>query len=231
MTGGLEQTRDYTEEIVRASFRDWVGDPAFACVGAKSTVQRNRCRVHVYDEMAGAITTDQLAGDLAAFVHAQDVEDPSFSTFAAAFRSPQMKDEIRFEALLWRQLRELHQRDRSSWDADVSSDPEDSRFAFSFAGRAFFVVGLHPHSSRLSRRFELPTLVFNARFQFERLREKGRYDRMREIIRARDRALQGSENPMLNDFGTRSEARQYSGRAVDDHWTCPFHRPGQHETG
>lgn len=230
MTGTLPH-EDYTEETVRADFHDWVLDPAFTCVGAKSAVQRNRCRVHLYDEMVGAASTDLLACDLASFVQAQDIEDASFSTFAAVFRWPRVHEEVTFEAYLWRQLGELLRRDRARWDAGVSNDPADSRFAFSFAGRAFFVVGLHPHSSRISRRFELPALVFNARFQFERLKAQGRYGRMQEIIRARDRDLQGSENPMLSDFGTRSEARQYSGRAVDEGWTCPFHPAGSREVG
>jgi FPC/CPF motif-containing protein YcgG len=43
-------------------------------------------------------------------------------------------------------------------------------------------------------------------------------------VREREIALQGSLNPNLADFGERSEARQYSGRAVEDQWRCPFHR-------
>ena len=34
--------------------------------------------------------------------------------------------------------------------------------------------------------------------------------------------LQGSINPMLSDFGEATEARQYSGRAVEDDWRAPF---------
>jgi FPC/CPF motif-containing protein YcgG len=46
---------------------------------------------------------------------------------------------------------------------------------------------------------------------------------MRETIRARDMKLQGTLNPNLSDFGKQSEARQYSGRAVEQNWKCPFH--------
>ena len=35
-------------------------------------------------------------------------------------------------------------------------------------------------------------------------------------------SLQGTINPNLADFGDASEARQYSGRAVEANWTCPF---------
>ena len=33
---------------------------------------------------------------------------------------------------------------------------------------------------------------------------------------------EGDVNPMLTDFGDRSEAAQYSGRHVDGGWRCPF---------
>ena len=210
-------------DAARSQFRAWVLDPAFVCVGAKSAVQRDSFRLELYPEMGGTDATDRLSRDLAQFVRDQEPAATEFSTFAASFVHPGASDERTFEALLWRQLQELHARDTAPWDPDVASDPSDGRFAFSFAGRAFFVVGLHPGSSRMSRRFAWPTLVFNARFQFEHLRERGKYERMQGVIRARDRALQGTNNPMLSDFGSRSEARQYSGRSVEEEWRCPFH--------
>jgi FPC/CPF motif-containing protein YcgG len=44
------------------------------------------------------------------------------------------------------------------------------------------------------------------------------------MVRERDVALQGSTNPNLADFGQASEARQYSGRATEVAWQCPFAR-------
>ena len=51
---------------------------------------------------------------------------------------------------------------------------------------------------------------------------------MRNAVRKRDIQLQGAINPVLDSFGNASEARQYSGRAVDGDWKCPFsqHRGG-----
>ncbi|MEX2455107.1 MAG: guanitoxin biosynthesis heme-dependent pre-guanitoxin N-hydroxylase GntA, partial [Rhodospirillaceae bacterium] len=89
-------------------------------------------------------------------------------------------------------------------------------------GTAFFVVGLFPGASRTARRFDFPTLVFNSHEQFERMREDNGFDRMKEVIRRRDEALDGSINPMLEDYGAGSEARQYSGRRVRDDWECPL---------
>ena len=104
----------------------------------------------------------------------------------------------------------------------MAADPENPHFAFSVAGTAFFVVGLHPNASRVARRAPLPTLVFNLHAQFERMRADGRYQRMRDTIRRRDAELQGFLNPMVSDHGVSSEARQYAGRAVPPDWTPPF---------
>ena len=108
----------------------------------------------------------------------------------------------------------------------MSSDPDDPHFSLSFGGEAFFVVGIHPNASRPARRFAKPALVFNLHDQFERLRAEGRYEGMREKILVRDEALAGSRNPMLERHGAASEARQYSGRVVDEGWACPFHYRG-----
>jgi FPC/CPF motif-containing protein YcgG len=76
-----------------------------------------------------------------------------------------------------------------------------------------------------ARRFPNPTLVFNLHDQFERLREEGRYEKMREKILTRDKEIAGDINPMLARHGEASEARQYSGRQVGPEWKCPFKDP------
>jgi uncharacterized protein len=119
------------------------------------------------------------------------------------------------------QLQAIHDLDiqEHPWASDVSDDPGSADFAFSVASRAFFVVGLHPRSSRLARRAPRPTLVFNFHGQFEALRASGRYEKLEAAIRERDVALQGYINPVLARFGEASEAFQYSGRAQGG---CPF---------
>lgn len=136
----------------------------------------------------------------------------------ACFAEPGLAGEREFEGLLWVQLQALHDLDQTSWDPRESPDPDDSRFAFSFGGHAFFVVGLHAGSSRWSRRFAWPTLVFNLMSQFERLRATHRFSRFQRAIRAREMALQGSINPNLEE----SDACQYAGRATDPAWRCPL---------
>lgn len=68
-------------------------------------------------------------------------------------------------------------------------------------------------------------MVFNPHAQFEQLREKGIYSKLRASIIERDIALSGGANPMLMEHGLASEARQYSGRLVTDDWVCPLRAP------
>lgn len=219
------------QEFVHDSFRSLVLNPKFACVAAKGAFHRGTYRMGLYGDMASMESTAGLARDLCAFVEEQDAMDAAgegFSTFVASFTGPCVSNEDAFEGHLWAQLQCLHDKDapRHPWDAAVSADPSDKDFSFSFGGRAFYIIGLHPAASRWSRRFAWPTLVFNAHRQFEQLRADGRYGPIQTAIRARDTALQGGINPMLSDFGDRSEARQYSGRAVGDDWRCPFQAHG-----
>ena len=145
-------------------------------------------------------------------------------TFVAMFREPTGVDEREFERLLWVQLRRLNQLRRPAprLGPQRQRRPGDPHFGFSFAETAFFIVGLHPHSSREARRFIWPTLVFNPHAQFQHLKEEGRWERLQEVIRTREEDLQGSLNPNLADHGTATEARQYSGRAVEPDWHPPF---------
>ncbi len=209
---------------IRDCFQSFVLGEEFSCVGAKAAIRRGHFQHGVYGELASLEATNGLSRDLFSFVRRQPTLGGPFSTFVASFNGPYLPNEIEFERLLWKQLACLHERDRKfhRWDPVVSADTEDANFSFSVAGRGFFVVGLHPSSSRWTRRFPWPTLVFNAHYQFEQLRAEGKYQRMQEVIRARELAIQGTINPMLGEFGRRSEARQYSGRAVEPTWECPF---------
>jgi hypothetical protein len=146
--------------------------------------------------------------------------------FVAVFPERAPRSELAFERRLWAQLQRLHEHESATvpWDGSVSDDADDPMFAFSFAECAYFVVGLHAGASRISRRFRWPALVFNPHSQFGRLRGEGRFARMQQAIRSREMAVQGSLNPNLADFGERSEARQYSGRPVEQDWKCPFHK-------
>jgi FPC/CPF motif-containing protein YcgG len=214
-------------------FRELVMRPEFSCLAAKAALNAETYGFAVYDKLGSKEATAGLCRDLCHFVQSGTIMQREYSTFAAVFHSPTNWTEEEFETHLWRQLRQLHRADREhfDWDKNVSRDPRDPRFSFSFAGQAFYVVGMHANSWRQARRFPWPTLVFNPHEQFERLRTNGKWKRLQGAIRGREIVLQGNINPMLSDFGEQSEARQYSGRAVPEEWTplfpnangkCPF---------
>jgi FPC/CPF motif-containing protein YcgG len=212
------------DEEMKARFTAFVADPAFPCLGAKAALNSGSQILRVYQELGAKQCATELARDLEAFIFSDVRRTKTFASFVAMFRQPRALAETQFEELLWLALQQLHQIDlvRHAWNAKVSSDTANARFAFSFASEPLYIVGLHGGSSRRARRFPWPTLVFNPHEQFERLRQDGNWTKMQETIRRRDIALQGSTNPMLSDFGEQSEARQYSGRAVDADWSPPF---------
>lgn len=211
---------------LRAALADWVAEPGYPCVGAKSVFVRGQAEVEVFDRLADPAQTGRLHAGLAAFsAHHPDepgADVPRLASYLACFRAPVPAGEEEFEELLWRQLALLHAVDDAAWDRRVSQDVTSQHFGFSVAGRAFFVIGMHPRASRLARRTPVPVLVFNLHSQFEQLRASGKYARLRDVVRTRDVRLQGCPNPMVADHGTRSEARQYAGRQVPDDWQPPY---------
>ena len=205
--------------------KEFIADKAFPCVGAKSALNKGRMQLQEFGELGDEALTAALHAAL--MDYSRQYPDPGMVpvSFIAVFRAPRL-DELRFEQQMWRQLQALHAHDcahRIAWAADVSDDPGREDFSFSVGGRAYFVVGLHPGASRLARRAPMPCLVFNFHEQFEQLKASGKYTLLQDAIRTRDIALQGAINPVLARFGEASEARQYSGRAVEAGWQCPFH--------
>jgi uncharacterized protein len=196
----------------------------YPCVGARSAFNRRLYRFGRYAEIGADAAARAVCHDLYEFAYEMDEMDSAFVTFIATFAGPKVTSEAHFECLMWAHLQQMHEIDVEffAWDPAVSRNPEDERFSFSIGGRAYFLVGLHPLASRHSRQFPHAALVFNLHKQFERLRERGKFEMFKNMIRARDIAFQGSINPVLEDFGASSEARQYSGRAVEGNWHCPF---------
>lgn len=209
------------EEVLIQALPEMVSHPQYPCLGARSVFHRDRATLRLYDELADPEVAPVLLEDLREFARTTDPHS-GFASFVAAFRGPAVEDERHFEQLLWSQLTQLHEADHDIWNVNVSADPTDRYFAFSAAGTAYFIVGLHPRASRDARRTPIPTLVFNLHEQFELLRESGGYPRMRDKIRERDEQLQGTTNPMVADHGASSEACQYSGRRVGVAWEAPF---------
>jgi hypothetical protein len=215
------------DDPLAEEFRRFLAQPDFPCVGAKAALARGQVHFLVARDITSGWDDLRIYSAVFNFSELYRARPTLFQSFVVIFRGPQSLNEAGYEARLWERLQSL--TDKDDWhgqahDERVSADPTDLHFSLSFAKEAFFVVGLHPNASRPARRFAFPAIVFNPHEQFEKLREENLYRGLREKISKRDEALAGSRNPMLQTFGEKSEAPQYSGRAVENSWKCPYHR-------
>ncbi len=214
-----------TTTSVDQLLRAWIESEEFSCLGAKASLRRESLSHVEVGVMGQTETTEALHRSLVDFVSHDLDPEQNFATLVAVFEGPRGLPEPEFHDLLWRQLGDLHVLDVKrgfGWAEGADPDPASEKFGFSIAAHPFFVVGLHPQSSRITRRFPFPAIAFNSHHQFKRLVNNGVYGGLQERIRAREMRLQQSINPNLADFGTASEARQYSGMRTDENWRCPF---------
>jgi uncharacterized protein len=213
-------------QTVHDMLRSHITGQFFPCLGARGAFAHCSYRVGYYQEMAHPSAVAAMGRDLRRFVN-EYRQLGEFCSFVSLYKYPQSTSEDQFEELLFKHLQMLHDADRSPWDPNYSPDPDNPKFAFSFAGCAFFIVGMHSGSSRLSRGLWRPALIFNPESQIRRLQETGLIDKFAENTRTRDIRYQGSINPSLPaDYKTTGgEARVYSGKKHPEgtHWKCPFH--------
>lgn len=205
-------------------FENFITNENFPCVAAVAALKREQIMTFVADNMESPGDDQDILKFIYKFTDIYRKSNAEFFSAAVIFRSPEIGDEKVFELLLWQRLQALAVLDAEHFDYDsrVSARPLSPEFSFSLKKEAFFVVGMNPASSRLSRKFQYPVLIFNPHAQFTRLRETNRYDKMKKIIRKRDIAYSGSVNPMLDDYALVSEATQYSGAVHDEMWKCPL---------
>lgn len=213
-------------EAAHDMLRSFILGEYYPCIGARAAFTEGTYRMGFYKHMAHLSSVAAMGRDLKRFI-GEYHEIGGYTSFVAVFKYPQISTEEHFESILWKHLQMMHDHDIDEWDPHYSSNPDDPTFAFSFQGEAFFVVGMHPGSSRFSRRFGYVTLVFNPESQIRHLKEHGMLERFAEVVRTRDTLFQGERNPSLPADGstTGGEARVYSGKAhpAGTQYHCPFH--------
>ena len=199
-------------------------EKTFPCVAARAAESRQQIKCFVSIAIECPAHDQQIINFLYNFIDEYRKSDDLFHSAVIIFPYSQINNEENFDNALWQRLQALSNIDRENYKHDkrVSADPASPNFSFSLKEEAFYIIGLHPNSSRPARQLPYPAIVFNPHAQFEKLRETGSYQRMKNIVRKRDIAYSGSINPMLQDFGNTSEVYQYSGRKYDETWQCPF---------
>jgi len=210
-------------EII-ADYLAFISRPEFPCVAARAAFAHKQLRCFVAGNMLCPADDRHILDFIYQFVEDYRNAKSLYHTATVIFTGPEINSEEFFDEMLWRRLQSFSDLDavNYNYDARVSADPASPNFSYSLKEEAFFVIGLHPASSRVSRRFKYPTIVFNPHEQFEMLRNQLHYEHMKQTVRRRDIKLSGSVNPMLDDYGSSSETLQYSGRKYDSAWKCPL---------
>ncbi|OWY74352.1 guanitoxin biosynthesis heme-dependent pre-guanitoxin N-hydroxylase GntA [Pantoea sp. AMG 501] len=211
-------------EDILGELTEYIESKRFACIGAKTAVAMQTL-IHRDCSVDSKLTLADAYGFLRKFCSVRETLSMTNSTFVLTFSDRTFTDEVAFEAFVWDTLSEMHLLDVDAgfiWSEECSSDTGSPEFGFSLVNEPFFVVGLHPFASRISRRFRYPALVFNAHRQFRHLKKLKMFEKMQAEIRRREISIQGELNPNLSNFGDESEARQYAGNETNTNWTCPF---------
>lgn len=220
----MSANANFADANVIASFNAFLRQPAYPCVGAKIAHNKGRIELHSFNNIYDDSEDELLLARLYDFIKRYNQQKHMFFSFVCTFTNCEVGSDAGFERALWARLQALHNKDcqTHAWDTRVSSNPTDTNFSFSLGGEGFFIIGLNPYSSRLSRKFQYPAIVFNLHSQFQQLKDNNKFDSMKKQIRKNDMAFCGRFNATLADHGDASEARQYSGRDVGSKWQCPF---------
>jgi FPC/CPF motif-containing protein YcgG len=215
---------DIVTNPIIEEYLEFIRDKNFPCVAAKAAVAENQIKIFVADHLACSRDDHEILKFLYQFVDDYRAAEKTYHSAVIIFKEPEKCSEEMFSDLLWKRLQSISDLDavHYAWDQRVEKDVASPAFSFSIKKEAFYVIGLHSQSSRKSRQFKNPALVFNPHDQFEKLRASNKYAAMKDAVRKRDVKLSGSVNPMLADFGESSEVFQYSGLRYDSNWKCPF---------
>lgn len=202
---------------------EFLGKKDFPCIGAKAALAKEQISIYVADHI-GCPHQDRAILDFIYTFRENYHRDALYVSAAIIFAQPDDLSEEEFDKAFWNRLQSLSDLDsrQFAYDPRVARDPQEREFSFSLKEEAFYVVGLHPNSSRKARQFSYPTIVFNPHTQFDQLKSIHKYEGLKHAIRTRDIKYSGSVNPMLADFGESSEATQYTGMQYDRNWKCPF---------
>lgn len=213
-----------SEASIIQEYLAFIKADTFPCIAAKAALAKQQIKCMVADHMACPKDDKQILDFIYAFVDTYRQSKDLYHSVAIIFKAPEILDEDCFDTFMWSRLQSLKNLDAEnySYDQRVDEDPFSAKFSFSLKQEAFFIIGLHPGNSRLTRRFKYPVLTFNPHAQFETLRDLNKFESMQKAVRNKDLKYSGSVNPMLEDYGVASEVFQYSGKIYDKQWKCPL---------
>lgn len=205
----------------------------FPCIFGVDAVRKQTLR-YTYVPMADTVSVLGVA--LQSFA-GQAVELGRRTSLVAFFEDDDVSRTVsEWNTHFWSLLQGLHAIDSSNWPTDISTDPDNPEWEFSFAGMPFFVVANTPnHELRSSRFFEYFTVTFQPRFVFDDLAVGNRTaDNAKAVIRGRLKVYdQLAPSSDLGSFGvtgnrewTQYFLHDHAAPATPAHARCPFVQAG-----
>ncbi len=193
----------------------FINQTNFPCIMAKTVSRIGYLKTLTLQDIESEKNIIQFQKNIYQFIDHYHSCPDTLHSFVLIIENAEYYSFERFEEKFWNFLITINHLDKvlHLHDDRVDADPQSDNFSFSLMEEAFFILALHPRSPRWSRQFSFPAIVFNPHQQFENLRTNGLFIKIRDIIRKKDQLLQGFTNPMLSDFGDKSEVYQYTGRA------------------
>ncbi|MCI3920201.1 YqcI/YcgG family protein [Paenibacillus sp. TRM 82003] len=229
---GLSADRWQREAV--AAFQEKMTNTSkpFPCIPATQAQAMGHLRYAFAGDPRGERSTEQLAEALRVFT-AQARTFGKYATLIAFFETPASLREQSvemFEALFWKQLNGLADRDERNWPERLPTSPEEPAWEFCFHGEPYFMYCATPaHRNRLSRNFPCFMLAITPRWVLQGFNANASAAvKMKNRIRERlERYDDAPPHPQLRTYGADDnfEWKQYFLR--DDESSlpkCPFLR-------
>lgn len=211
------------EDVFKSKLNSIILQNNFPCIMAKAIAQKGFFKTFSIPNL-NKESVEVALKKLQSFVSEMKSRNEKLSSCAVVIQDENLVDFESFEKSFWSFLKEMNSLDKKTYKPDptVDADPTSSNFSYSIKEESFFIIALHPKSPRWARRFSYPTIVFNPHKQFTELRKKGTFNKIRDLIRVKDKLLQGTENKMLKNFGEKSEVYQYLGKDYNNNAPIPL---------
>ena len=112
--------RDDREHPRSQAFQEFIQNPPFPCVGAKSALSRGRLKIVVARDITSGWDDMRIYPALLAFIARYREEPDLFQSFAVVFEGPDVLTEEQFEHALWARAQSLSDRIRGSASPTMS---------------------------------------------------------------------------------------------------------------
>jgi uncharacterized protein len=218
------QTPDWAVDAVMSLTREVMNpDTQYPCHFATSVFKNQAFRATFVDE-----PNLRLREALLEYIKTSPAIGP-ITSLLTFYRPIEAATDLDYRTWFWSVLQYLHDNDPEPWPADISKDLDDPNWAFCFGGQSFFVVCFTPaHESRLSRRSQVPMIIFQPRWIFNGLEGDTLPGQLaRQTIR--DRIAEYDSLPpsvALTAFGEGEDWKQYYLLDREDReaaaLSCPF---------